>query len=284
MILYKMVNTQIFDEIWGCVSTGKEANVYYAKKGELDEFAIKIFKTSILVFKDRDRYVTGEYRFRHGYCKKNPRKMVKMWAEKEFRNLRRIKKAGIPCPEAYCLKDHVLVMEYIGENGWPAPRLKDAKLPLSRWQKLYYELIKHMKTMFWVSKLVHADLSEYNVLYLNKQLYIIDVSQSVEHDHPKALTFLQMDCRNVNNFFRKQGLLTCTDKELLNFILNNDLKTEKQIDQYLDDLMNTADERQKNGVDMSIIEMEENTAFGSWMPTRLDEIADPVEFSKKLDQ
>ena len=28
------------------------------------ELAIKIFKTSILVFKDRDRYVTGDYRFR----------------------------------------------------------------------------------------------------------------------------------------------------------------------------------------------------------------------------
>lgn len=27
------------------------------------------------------------YRFRHGYCKGNPRKMVRTWAEKEMRNL-----------------------------------------------------------------------------------------------------------------------------------------------------------------------------------------------------
>jgi len=40
------------------------------------EFAIKIFKTSILVFKDRERYVEGEFRFRKGHCKSNPRKMV----------------------------------------------------------------------------------------------------------------------------------------------------------------------------------------------------------------
>ncbi len=53
------------------------------------ELAIKIFKTSILIFKDRERYVTGEFRFRKGHCKSNPRKMVKLWAEKEVRKLKR---------------------------------------------------------------------------------------------------------------------------------------------------------------------------------------------------
>jgi len=47
----------------------------------------QVYKTSILIFKDRDKYVSGEFRFRHGYCKHNPRKMVKTWAEKEMRNL-----------------------------------------------------------------------------------------------------------------------------------------------------------------------------------------------------
>ena len=42
------------------------------------------------------RYVTGEFRFRHGYSKHNPRKMVRMWAEKEMRNLIRLETAGIP--------------------------------------------------------------------------------------------------------------------------------------------------------------------------------------------
>lgn len=37
-----------------------------------------MYKTSILVFKDRDKYVSGEYRYRHGYCRSNPRKMVKV--------------------------------------------------------------------------------------------------------------------------------------------------------------------------------------------------------------
>ena len=50
-------------------SIGKEANVYHASTPLGLDRAVKIYKTSILVFKDRDKYVTGEFRFRHGYCK-----------------------------------------------------------------------------------------------------------------------------------------------------------------------------------------------------------------------
>ena len=91
------------------------------------EFAVKIFKTSILIFKDRERYVSGEFRFRKGHCKGNPRKKVKLWAEKEVRNLKRICLSGeIRAPWPYFLKNNVIVMEFIGRNGVAAPRLKDA--------------------------------------------------------------------------------------------------------------------------------------------------------------
>ena len=66
-----------------------QANVYHAETETGGHIAVKVYKTSILVFKDRERYVSGEHRFRQGYCKSNPRKMVKLWAEKEMRNLKR---------------------------------------------------------------------------------------------------------------------------------------------------------------------------------------------------
>ena len=81
------------------------------------ELAIKIFKTSILVFKDRDRYVSGEFRWRHGYCKSNPRKMVRLWAEKEMRNYRRLALGGVPCPSVHLLREHVLLMGFLGRDG-----------------------------------------------------------------------------------------------------------------------------------------------------------------------
>lgn len=64
------------------------------------------------------------FRFRHGYCKHNPRKMVRTWAEKELRNLSRLDAAGLPCPKPILLRSHVLLMTFIGNAGWPAPRLK----------------------------------------------------------------------------------------------------------------------------------------------------------------
>ena len=157
-----------------------QANVYHAVAGDGHDLAIKVYKTSILVFKDRDRYVTGEYRFRQGYSKTNPRKMVKMWAEKEMRNLKRLKAAGIATPEAHVLRAHILVMEFIGHDGDAAPRLKDATLTDAQVAAAYVQIAKAMWTMYNVCKLVHADLSEFNILYWNNQCVIIDVSQSIE--------------------------------------------------------------------------------------------------------
>ena len=89
--------------------------------------------------------MSGEFRFRHGYCKSNPRKMVRMWAEKEMRNYRRLSTAGVPCPEALLLKEHVLLMRFIGTDGWAAPRLKDAVLKpserTSAWRQVRYLVI-----------------------------------------------------------------------------------------------------------------------------------------------
>lgn len=100
------------------------------------EYAVKIFKTSILVFKDRERYVAGEYRFRNGHCKGNPRKMVKLWAEKEVRNLKRLSLCqAIKVPVPHIFKNNVILMDFIGTDGVAAPRLKDA--PLTDWTDAY---------------------------------------------------------------------------------------------------------------------------------------------------
>jgi RIO kinase 1 len=52
---------------------------------------------------------------------------VRTWAEKEMRNLKRLHVAGIPCPEPHLLKQHVLIMDFLGEDGWCAPRLREVR-------------------------------------------------------------------------------------------------------------------------------------------------------------
>lgn len=228
MILLQMINRGFVSEVHGAISTGKEANVYGAvlhddQTGTPIQRAIKVYKTAILVFKDRERYITGEHRFKGGFDKGNNRKMVKLWAEKEYRNLRRIYNAGIPCPEPLALKLHVLVMGFLGDRkGWAYPRLRDATLQGDdvdqQWRKLYLQLLGIMRKMYQVCRLVHADLSEYNILYHKDQLYIIDVSQSVEPDHPRSLEFLRMDIKNVGDFFRRKGVDTLSDRTIFNFV------------------------------------------------------------------
>lgn len=233
MILLQMINRDIVSEVNGCVSTGKEANVYHALSIPQEEGseaavtplhrAIKVYKTSILVFKDRDKYVTGEYRFRHGYSKNNNRAMVKVWAEKEMRNLKRIHAAGIPCPEPVHLRLHVLVMGFLGDRkGTPAPRLKDVELVGNdieeRWGQLYLQLLGYMRILYQTCRLVHADLSEYNVLYHQDKLWLIDVSQSVEHDHPRSLEFLRMDIKNMTDFFARKSVDTLSERTVFSFV------------------------------------------------------------------
>ena len=63
MIVFKMIQRGIYNELNGCISTGKEANVYHATTNKVDvDYAVKVYKTSILSFKDRDKYVSGEFR------------------------------------------------------------------------------------------------------------------------------------------------------------------------------------------------------------------------------
>ncbi|XP_062843704.1 serine/threonine-protein kinase RIO1 [Trichomycterus rosablanca] len=242
MILFKMLSRGVISEINGCISTGKEANVYHATTASGESRAIKIYKTSILLFKDRDKYVSGEFRFRHGYCKGNPRKMVRTWAEKEMRNLIRLQTAGIPSPEPIMLRSHVLVMGFVGKDEMPAPLLKNAALSESKARELYLQVIQNMRLMYQEARLVHADLSEFNMLYHEGDAYIIDVSQSVEHDHPHALEFLRKDCSNVNDFFWKHNVAVMTVRELFEFITDPSI-TSDNINQYLEKAMEIASSR-----------------------------------------
>lgn len=225
--LGKIINKGVISRINGCISTGKEANVYHGDHEDPEvstrEYAVKIYKTSILVFKDRERYVDGEFRFRNTKNQSNPRKMVKVWAEKEFRNLKRLYTNGIPCPEPVELRSHVLVMEYLTKgNAQPSPKLRDHPFKdIDEIVHYYQQMLFYMRRMYQTCRLVHADLSEYNSIVHKDKLYIIDVSQSVEPEHPMALDFLRMDIKNVNDFFLRKSINVYPERLLFKYITDN---------------------------------------------------------------
>lgn len=62
-----------------------------------DEVVLKVFKTTLNEFKNRDRYIKDDYRFKERFSKLNPRKIIRLWAEKEMHNLSRCVKASALC-------------------------------------------------------------------------------------------------------------------------------------------------------------------------------------------
>lgn len=63
------------------------------------------------------------------------------------------------------MKSNVLLLEFIGSDGIGAPKLKDAKIENENYEKVYKDLLKIMRNLFQECKLIHADLSEYNILF-----------------------------------------------------------------------------------------------------------------------
>ena len=215
--------------------------------------------------------------------------MVKLWAEKEFRNLRRIHNSGIPCPEPISLKLHVLVMGFLGDRkGWAYPRLRDAVLTGDdvdqQWHKLYVQLLGIMRRIYQVCRLVHADLSEYNILYHNEKLYIIDVSQSVEPDHPRSLEFLRMDIKNVGDFFRRKGVDTLADRTIFNFITAPDGAVEEpEMTNAIEQLYETraAAPSEDNAAE---IEVDNEVFRNQYIPQTLEQVYDVEKDAQKVNR
>lgn len=196
MGLYRLARKGVFTEITGVVSSGKEANVYHGLRGGAD-VALKIYKVETSDFKHMSVYIRGDPRFGSW---KNRRQLVYMWAQKEYKNLKRACDT-VPCPKPIAAHDNILAMEFIGENGFPAPRLRD-KEPAEP-QRYYDMVMGYVKEMYKLN-LVHADLSEYNILDRNGPV-LIDFSAGVLLDHPKATEFLERDVGNIVNYFRGLG-------------------------------------------------------------------------------
>ena len=101
---------------------------------------------------------------RQGYCKHNPGKMEL--------NLIRMHQAGVRCPEPIILHSHVLSMSLIGKDGWPVPLLT---LFESKAREVDSSLC--VTTNYRKYRLVHADLSEFSILYHEGRLRIQEFSQ-----------------------------------------------------------------------------------------------------------
>ncbi|MFX0083790.1 MAG: serine protein kinase RIO [Candidatus Hodarchaeota archaeon] len=203
--------------IEGIISAGKEANVYLAYDLDGKEVAVKIYKIDSNTSKWMRNYIIGDPRFKK--VPQNVSKIIFLWASKEFKNLKRAYKADLCVPEPLFIKNNILIMEYIGFESIPAPVLKDIKKPKEP-IKLFNEILSFIKLLYQKAKLVHGDLSEFNILYHNQSPVVIDISQAVSIQHPKAEVYLARDIKNIFQYFEKLGIETPDPSDFYYDVLN----------------------------------------------------------------
>ncbi|MGC8495898.1 MAG: serine protein kinase RIO [Candidatus Micrarchaeia archaeon] len=205
LYLSKLFNAGIISKLEHPVARGKEADIYIADAGKSDKVrgnyvAVKFFRVETSSFSSMTDYIVGDERFSR--IRSSKRFIVSTWCKKEYGNLRIAQSAGVPVPSPYMFSGSVLAMEFIGDNGGtPAPMLKDVELddPSAALDEIIADIGK-----LYNYRLIHADMSEYNILVKEGRLYVIDFGQAVTIKHPNAMPFLMRDISNICSYFYKR--------------------------------------------------------------------------------
>ena len=205
--LSKFYNKGVISKLGFIVARGKESDVYIASAGTSEivtgneNIILKFFRIGSSSFLNMQDYIIGDPRFKRRYSGKFA--IIRVWCKKEFGNLQIAYDNGINVPKPYMFDYNILAMELIGSGDQIAKKLKDVLLDYESANKILNQIIVDIKKLY-NAKLVHADLSEYNILLKDKTPYIIDMGQAVSTRHPNARAFLKRDVINVLNYFHKE--------------------------------------------------------------------------------
>ncbi len=202
-LLFKLHSEGHFDHLAEPVSIGKEANIFTAEKKTQDgtkKFIVKIYRVENCDFSKMYEYIRQDTRFLN--LKKKRRLIIFTWAKREYRNLLKAREAGCTVPMAIANREHIIVMEFIGDST-AAPKLKHAAP--EHLQAFYEEVMDNMKKLH-AANLVHGDLSPFNILNYNEKPVFIDFSQGTVLTAANADELLERDIRNIHIYFAKLGL------------------------------------------------------------------------------
>jgi RIO kinase 2 len=191
---------------------GKESDIYYAIDFEDREIMLKINRTGRASFqhvkKKRDFL---DNKFHHSIFS-----VAEISATREYEILSILQNQNLPIPKVLGHNRHMIVMEII--EGIELINVKSPKKPI----KLLEKIIEFAKILYQKHGLVHADLTEYNILYdSNKDsMAVIDFPQAIKKDHPEALNFLKRDFSHLLDFIgKKWGITTDEVDTVIDYII-----------------------------------------------------------------
>jgi RIO kinase 1 len=198
--VHRLVHRGLFSTIDYPISTGKEGGVFRAT-AEDGLRAVKIYRIGNTTFRNLPPYAMEQ--LRREASARNYGGLVLAWTRREHTILGRLVESGVRAPRPYGHYRNVLVMEFIGSAEGAAPRLKDT--PIEDATALYEELVREIGGMVRKARLVHGDLSPYNVLYHEDRVVLIDVAQAVPVEHPAARGLIERDLANFSKFLERLG-------------------------------------------------------------------------------
>ena len=202
MTINELRRDGIIQYIETSLAAGKESKVYLAVAPDSSLRIVKIYLTVSAEFKKRMQYIAGDPRFSD--IKRGSRSLIMTWARKEFKNMHTAHAAGVRVPLPIAVKKNVLVMEFVADSeGNPMPALINTEeITLNDYQ----QVIEQMTMLYQKAKLVHADLSEYNIFKTDVGIMLFDFGSAIDIQHPNSKQFLFRDVSNINRFFEKRGI------------------------------------------------------------------------------
>lgn len=202
MTINELRRDGIIQYIETSLAAGKESKVYLAVAPDSSLRIVKIYLTVSAEFKKRMQYIAGDPRFSD--IKRGSRSLIMTWARKEFKNMHTAHAVGVRVPLPIAVKKNVLVMEFVSDSeGNPVPALINTEeITLNDYQ----QVIEQMTMLYQKAKLVHADLSEYNIFKTGLGIMLFDFGSAIDIQQPNSKQFLFRDVSNINRFFEKRGI------------------------------------------------------------------------------
>lgn len=128
------------------------------------------------------------------------------WLAYEFYTLEKLYDAGVHVPLPLKQSEHVILMDYVGDETVPAPPLSHVRLAADEATALFQQLLSDVETML-AHGVIHGDFSAYNVLYWEGQVKIIDFPQVVDPaGNPDARFIFGRDVERLCQYFARYGL------------------------------------------------------------------------------
>jgi RIO kinase 1 len=128
------------------------------------------------------------------------------WTGHEHEVMTRLWRAGMNVPYPISFGDDVFDLEYIGDESQAAPQLQAARLNSTQLEDAFAQLIVGLRCMT-AQGLAHGDMSAYNLLWWEEQLWFIDFPQAIDiAANLQGLAFLHRDVVNVCTWFQRKGL------------------------------------------------------------------------------